>query len=126
MGNIRKRAPSVIIGVGGIGSDICASVERMMPADAPDKDGVRFVIIDTDVNSIQDLQRKGFRGTAITLTDNMTVGTCRTLMEQHIKDWYPTSKVFDRKSMTEGAGQQRAISRLALEYAVLEGKLSPL
>lgn len=126
MKNTQERAPSVIIGVGGIGSDICASVERMMPANAPDKDKVRFVVIDTDVNSIRDLQRKGFRGTAITLTDNMTVGTCRTLMEEYVKDWYPASKVFDRKSMTEGAGQQRAISRLALEYAALEGKLSPL
>lgn len=121
-----KLAPSVIIGVGGIGCDICANIARMMPSSKPEDSHVRFVIIDTDINTIKDHQRAGFSGTAIALSDNMTVGTCREMMKKYIKDWYPDNEIFDKKSMTEGAGQQRAISRLALEYAALEGKLSPL
>lgn len=121
-----RAAPSVIIGVGGIGCDICASIARRMPADEPESSHVRFAIIDTDVNTIKNYQRMGFTGTSIVLSDNMTVGTCREMMKTYIRDWYPVNEIFDRKSMTEGAGQQRAISRLALEYAALEGKLSPL
>lgn len=126
MESSREKAPSVIIGVGGIGCDICSSIARMMPSHKPDKSHVRFVIIDTDINTIKDHQRMGFPGTAIALSDNMTVGTCRSMMKKYIKDWYPDNEIFDNKSMTEGAGQQRAISRLALEYAALEGKLTPL
>jgi len=40
--------------------------------------------------------------------------------------WYPESDIFNDKPMTEGAGQQRAISRLALDYSIREGKLTPL
>lgn len=117
------KAPSVIIGVGGIGAEICANV-AMMPENAARKN-IRFVIMDTDVNSIRELHRKGFRGTEILLTDNITVGCCRDSMEG-VEDWYPSSDIFNDKPMTEGAGQQRAISRLALEYSVREGKLTPL
>lgn len=120
------KAPSIIIGAGGIGSSICARVAEMMPANAPDRRQTRFVIMDTDVNTIREVQRKGFRGTAICLSNNMTVGKCRGLMKDQIADWYPEGETFNKKSMTEGAGQQRAISRLALEYSLREGKLRPL
>lgn len=120
------KAPSIIIGVGGIGSSICARVAGMMPDNAPDSNQTRFVVMDTDINTIREIQRKGFRGTAICLSDNMTVGKCRDLMWDRIADWYPKGETFNKKSMTEGAGQQRAISRLALEYSFAEGKLRPL
>ena len=120
------KAPSIIIGAGGIGSSICARVAEMMPANAPDRHQTRFVVMDTDVNTIREIQRKGFRGTAICLSNNMTVGKCKDLMRDQIADWYPQGETFNKKSMTEGAGQQRAISRLALEYSLREGKLRPL
>lgn len=120
------KAPSIIIGVGGIGSSICAQVAEMMPPGAPDSRQTRFVVMDTDINTIREIQRKGFHGTAICLSDNMTVGKCRDLMWERVSDWYPPGETFNKKSMTEGAGQQRAISRLALEYSFAEGKLRPL
>lgn len=124
------KAPSVIIGVGGIGAEICAKVAQRLPKDAPDNEAIRFVIMDTDVNTIRDLHRNGFRGTEVQLSDNMTVRRCREsfgeAFRKEIDQWYPQSAIFDRKSMTEGAGQQRSISRLAFDYSIREGKLDPL
>lgn len=123
---VYMRAPSVIIGVGGIGAEICARVEQMLPKDAPGREAFRFVMLDTDVNTLRNLHRKGFRGRQIQLTENMTVGNCCKSLGEVLKEWYPESEIFEGKSMTEGAGQQRSISRLALEYAVQNGKLAEL
>ncbi len=120
------KAPTVIIGLGGIGAEICARIEKKMPLNAPDNGSVQFVIMDTDVNTIRELRRGGYRGIDIQLSDNKTVGKCRESLPGKGEAWYPVSDIFDRKSMTEGAGQQRAISRLALEYSVREHKLEPL
>lgn len=117
------KAPTVIIGVGGIGAEICATIA--MREENSSLENVRFVILDTDVNSIRELHRKGFRGTEILLTDNMTVERCKDSITG-TQDWYPESDIFNGKPMTEGAGQQRAISRLALDYSIREGKLTPL
>lgn len=121
------RAPAVIIGVGGIGSDICARIERMLPQDAPDRGVFRFVIMDTDVNTIRDIKRNGFGGTTIRLSDNMTVNKCLEMLKRgSLADWYPENGIFANKAMTEGAGQYRSVSRLAFEYAVHETKLDDL
>lgn len=117
---------TVVIGVGGIGAEICAQVSQMMPKNAPDKNHIEFVIMDTDANQIRELRRNGFRGEAIQLSDNMTVGKCIEILGEQIKEWYPISGVFDRKSMTEGAGQQRAISRLAWEFSLANGGTNKL
>lgn len=127
------KAPSVIIGVGGIGSQICSKVEAQLNHAKRQKDGVhfdettRFIAIDTDVNSLRELYRHGFRGTRILLTDNMTVAKCRDIIhDPSVDQWYPENTIFSRKSMTEGAGQQRSISRLAFEYCIRDGRLDQL
>ncbi len=120
------RDASVVIGLGGIGSDICVKAESMIPVKAPDRDRVRFVAIDTDINSLMDLRRKGFQGTIIQISDNISVGLCVENQRTEIDEWYPDNPMFNTKPMTEGAGQMRAISRLALHTAVKEGRLSPL
>lgn len=120
-------AAAIIIGIGGIGSDICARVEQMLPKDILDNRYLRFVIMDTDRNTIRRLQRKGFGGTAIKLSDNMTVVKCLEMLKKEGKaDWYPENGIFANKAMTEGAGQYRSISRLAFEYALQESKLDEL
>lgn len=120
------KAPSIVIGVGGIGAEICARVMRQMPKNAPDNALIRFAIMDTDVNTIRALHREGFRGIEIQLSDNRTVKNCRESMPTGVAEWYPPSAIFDRKSMTEGAGQQRSISRLAFDYSIRENKLDSL
>lgn len=121
------RAAAIIIGIGGIGSDICARVEQMLPKDTLDNRYLRFVIMDTDRNTIRRLQRRGFGGTAIKLSDNMTVARCHEMLrEKGLAGWYPQNGIYDNKAMTEGAGQYRSISRLAFEYALQESKLDEL
>lgn len=128
------KAPSVIIGVGGIGSQICARVEAQLSRAEKNTGGkqrgdsnIRFVALDTDVNSLRELYRHGFRGKRILLTDNMTVAKCRDIIrDQAIDKWYPKNSIFKKKSMTEGAGQQRSISRLAFEYCLRDGRLNQL
>lgn len=120
------RDASIVIGLGGIGSDVCAKAEAMIPANAPDRDRVRFVAIDTDINSLRDLRRNGFRGITIQISSNISVGLCVENQRAEIEGWYPNNPMLDKKPMTEGAGQMRAISRLALHTAVREGRLAPL
>lgn len=122
------RAAAIIIGIGGIGSDICARVERMLPRNVSENKYFRFVIMDTDMNTIRRLQRNGFGGTIIKLSDNMTVAGCQEILKggEVVDDWYPTIAIFANKAMTEGAGQYRAISRLAFEHARQESKLDEL
>ena len=120
------RAPSMVIGVGGIGADICARVARQLSENMPDKNSIQFAIMDTDINTIHELHREGFRGIEIQLSDNRTVKNCRESILDRLDDWYPQSDIFDRKSMTEGAGQQRSISRLAFDYSLRENKLDEL
>ena len=120
------RDASMVIGLGGIGSDICAKAEAMIPVNAPGRNRVRFVAIDTDINSLRDLKRMGFRGTTIQISNNTSVGMCVENQKEEIAEWYPNNPMLNKKPMTEGAGQMRAISRLALHTAVREGKLAPL
>ena len=120
------RAPVVIIGIGGIGSDICVKVENMLPKDAPDRNAFRFVVMDTDVNTLREVRKHGFGGTIIRLSDNMTVAKCTGALEEKSLSWYQENGMFANKPMTEGAGQYRAISRLAFEYAVYEEKINEL
>lgn len=127
------KAPTIIIGVGGVGSQICAKVEKQLLRTAGQRgkkgpaEHTRFIAIDTDVNSLRELQRHGFQGKRILLTDNMTVAKCRdTINDSSINRWYPENTIFSKKSMTEGAGQQRSISRLAFEYCMRDGRLDQL
>lgn len=120
------RDASVVIGLGGIGSEICAKAEALIPENAPDRGRVRFAAIDTDINSLRDLKRGGFRGTTIQISSNTSVGLCVENQKEEISGWYPDNPMLNKKPMTEGAGQMRAISRLALHTAVREGRLAPL
>lgn len=127
------KAPTIIIGVGGVGSQVCAKVEEQLlrtsnrNGDGSSMGSTRFIAIDTDINSLRELHRHGFQGKRVLLTDNMTVAKCRdAINDPAIGKWYPENSIFSKKSMTEGAGQQRSISRLAFEYAIRDGRLDEL
>lgn len=114
----------LVIGVGGLGSEIVSGVERITE---PSKQrGIRFVIMDTDVNTINRIKREGFRGRVVQLSDNMTVGEYLDSNPEARKDWFLNNDILMNKPMTEGAGQVRAISRLAFELAERKGKLFPI
>lgn len=47
--------------------------------------------------------------------------------DTHARDtWFPVNAILNGKTLTEGAGQVRSISRLALETVIRAGKMEPL
>lgn len=114
----------LVVGLGGVGSEIVSGVERMA-ADGAGND-IRFAVMDTDVNTIGRIKRDGFRGRIIQLSDNMTVGEYLEENQEARDRWFMGDNILAAKPMTEGAGQVREVSRLAFELAIKKGKLKPL
>lgn len=117
-------APVIVIGLGGIGSEIVAKLEKKV-AEKKIAGKMLFATIDTDINTINRIRQSGFNGCMIQLSRNTTVRECLKRSESY-KDWFYSTESLDIKSMTEGAGQVRAVSRLAFDVAVKNGKLKEL
>ena len=118
-------APTIIIGLGGIGSDICCRVSRMVKADEQRK-RIRFVCIDTDINDLSRRRDEDPRILIIQTSAPYTVGDYLETNPRAKNEWFPNHNILMHKTPTEGAGQVRAISRLAFEEAVKEGRLGTL
>lgn len=118
-----KVGATLFVGVGGIGSRIIKGVAERCIDD--NTDNLRFVSMDTDVN---DLTR---------LESGQVITTIQTSSTRSIKDylaydkdaknyWFPENKILDYKTVSEGAGQVRAISRLALNATIRQGNINKL
>lgn len=120
-------APTLIIGLGGKGSDIVLRVSKMvrtMPEEQQRKIG--FAVFDTDVNELKEIQKNNPFVRTIQTSTKLTVGEYLE-KDTHSRDtWFPVNAILNGKALTEGAGQVRAISRLAFETAVKAGKMEPL
>ena len=114
---------TLFVGVGGIGSKIIKGVANRSIHD--NTENVRFVVLDTDVNDL------------IRLESGAVVSTVQTSSPRSIKDylgndqhakkhWFPENRILDDKTVSEGAGQIRAISRLAINATVKQGNISTL
>lgn len=119
----KVNAPVLFIGVGGIGSKIIKGVADRCLKD--DTSNIRFVVMDTDVNDLLNVN-KGATITAVQTSSTSTV-------EDYLKNdadakngWFPENKMLDPKAVSEGAGQVRAISRLALNATIKQGNIHKL
>lgn len=119
-------APTLIIGLGGIGSEIVSMVEKKANSLGMDTPNIKYILIDTDEHALQERKRKGFTGITIRISNNITVEQCLKMNSYAKEEWYPDNSIFMNKTLTDGAGQVRAISRLALEHAVSQEMLKPL
>ena len=117
-------APTLIVGLGGTGSKIVAKVASK--TNAQQKKHVRFVCIDTDVNDLRTLREKNPFLVVIQTSAPYTVGEYLDKNHYARDVWFPTHHIMNSKTPTEGAGQVRAISRLAFDTCVREGALEPL
>lgn len=117
-------APTLIVGLGGVGSDIVGRV--CLQTSAEKKKRVKFVSIDTDVNDLRNLQDRIPEVATIQTSAPYTVGEYLHNNTIARDTWFPTHHILDTKTPTEGAGQVRAISRLAFDTAVREGCMRPL
>ena len=116
--------PTLIIGLGGAGLQIVRRVHRL--ASDKQRKNLSFVVFDTDANELRALEEAKLGIHTIQISTSLTVG--EYLQQDHnARDrWFPVNRVLNSKLMTDGAGQVRAISRLAFNTALVQGKLEPL
>lgn len=116
-------APILLIGVGGVGGRIAAAVNRMLDPSSSRRAKVAILAIDTNVKDLRKLREQGIE--TIQISDER-------LVRQYLKDhpqymsWFPSNIFLNNRGMLEGAGQIRAISRLAALAAEEEGKFQPI
>jgi hypothetical protein len=113
--------PTILIGLGGIGSQIVNKIYGDIPKESRKR--VAIHVFDTDMNSIKKL--KHLREHATQTSTNKSVGEYLHQNESALQ-WFPQNPQLKKKTMTEGAGQIRAVSRLAFQAAMGDRKLNAL
>lgn len=116
-----KNVPVLLIGLGGIGSQIVDSVYGRLINSGMAKN-VEALVFDTDVNSQKNLKNISTECKIQTSTDK----TVKYALENDptAKDWFPMHPLVEKMQMLNGAGQIRSVSRLALRSAMKAGKLT--
>lgn len=125
------KVPTLIIGLGGIGSEIVERIELRTQNKEKNykkyvRDNIQFVIMDTDESSIRERRKNGYEGYCVSLSGDVSVGKCLEWDDDARNNWFPADNIFKNKSIAEGAGQVRAISRLAFQRSIRIGALTPL
>lgn len=119
---------TLFVGLGGIGSRIIQGVAKK--CSKPERKRVNFVVLDTNANDLQDIKEdKDLKDVPlyyVQTSSASTVGEYLRLDKDAMDCWFPCNSVLYKKSMNDGAGQVRAISRLALNAAIKLNKLEPL
>ena len=117
-------APTLLVGLGGTGSKIVCRVSKMVTEEQ--RRHIGFAVFDTDINELREIQAENPFISTIQTSTKLTVGEYLNI-DTHARDtWFPVNGILNSKSLTEGAGQVRAISRLALDTAIRAGNMEPL
>lgn len=117
-------APTLLVGLGGTGSKIVCRVSKLVSEEQ--RDHLGFAVFDTDINELRDIQRANPFIKIIQTSTRLSVGEYLNI-DTHARDtWFPVNAILNSKTLTEGAGQVRAISRLAFDTAVRAGKMEQL
>ncbi|MCX6305404.1 MAG: hypothetical protein NT040_10570 [Bacteroidetes bacterium] len=125
---------TLIIGLGGIGSEIVANIYKKFDESNPsgiDRETVAFLCFDTDENDIK-LRQKSMPAEWVVKTSsdkNITVGSYINKIKKWstAEEWFDTSShILKRATLNRGAGQVRMASRLAMMAAIEDGKFEIL
>ncbi len=117
-------APTLLVGLGGTGSKIVARVADLVKG--KESSNIAFAVFDTDINELNEIQKKNPFIKTIQTSTKQTVGEYLN-KDTHARDsWFPVNAILNGKTLTEGAGQVRSISRLALDTVIRAGKMEPL
>ena len=116
-----NKVPTLVLGIGGIGCRMAANVSDLLTEE--DRQFVGVVGLDTNVNDLKQLKKRGMR--TIQTSDERTV---RDYMREHFfsASWFPLNRFTAGKSLLNGAGQIRAVSRLAALASEEQGKFKPI
>lgn len=117
-------APTLLIGLGGTGCKIIERVSQMVTSEQ--RNNIAFAVFDTDINDLRGIQQRNPFIKTIQTSTKQTVGEYLN-KDVHARDsWFPVNAILNGKTLTEGAGQVRSISRLALETVIRAGRMEPL
>lgn len=117
-------APTLFVGVGGTG---CKIIKKVSDLCAPaEKENINFLCLDTNVNDLSNVANAKSKIYWVQTSNTQTVGSYLDYDEEARKKWFPKNAVMYDKTVSEGAGQVRAISRLALNSTIKTGKIRPL
>lgn len=120
--------PTLMVGLGGTGTRIVEQVYNMLGEE--DRKNLAVHGFDTDIEDLAKL--KSLKGCLTQTSDNITVWQCRQICGEAVDAWFPISAnarglgPLDQKRLTHGAGQIRAVSRLALYYTMKRSGLPKL
>ena len=126
--------PTLIIGLGGVGSRIVEGVYRQFEASHPediDRRNVEFLCLDTDESDINKRRKvmpeNNVVKTSSDLSDTVGGYIDRIKGKTTVVDWFDTSsQQLLGMPLNKGAAQVRMASRLALMSAINEGKLAAI
>ena len=117
-------APTLLVGLGGTGSKIVLRVSRLVTESQ--RRHIGFTIFDTDINELREIREANPFVHTIQTSTRLSVGEYLNI-DTHARDeWFPVNAILNSKTLTEGAGQVRAISRLALDTAIRAGNMNVL
>ena len=114
-----NRVPTLVVGIGGIGSQITSEISRLLGPE--DRKYVGLVCLDTNVSDLNRL--KEFDVKSIQISDDRLV---KDFLKDHheYERWFPVNKFLVNRGMLQGAGQVRTISRLAAIAAEKNGSFN--
>lgn len=119
-----KSAETLFIGCGGVGSKIVSRVADKCVGN--ESENVRFVVFDTNVNDLGKINSSSAKVTTIQTSSTQTVFEYLADDKDAYDNWFPNNQILFGKTVSEGAGQVRAISRLALNSIIKTGKINEL
>jgi len=120
-------APTLIIGLGGTGSKVIEKVaDKVRETGNGQSERIAFVGFDTDINDLAEIRRRSPQIYTVQTSTRSTVGEYLNINTNARDNWFPVNEMMNRKTLTEGAAQVRAISRLAFDTTLKAGNLEPL
>lgn len=122
--NTNKTPATLFVGVGGIGSDIVTRVAERCKGD--ETRNIRFVAMDTNANDLRGVKNSKANIVPIQTSSTQSVLDYLKNDDDARTKWFPNNTTLYPKTVSEGAGQVRAISRLALNATIKTGEISKL
>ncbi|WP_460800692.1 tubulin-like doman-containing protein [Microbacterium sp. GXF6406] len=120
-------APTLILGLGGTGSKIVQHVaEKVSESSSSQSERIAFVVFDTDINDLGRIRQSNPEIHTVQTSTRNTVGEYLNINTNARDNWFPVNEMLNRKTLTEGAAQVRAISRLAFDTTLKGGNLDGL
>lgn len=113
-----NKVPTLLVGLGGIGCSIADMASSLLSKE--DKEYVGVVGLDTNVEDLKKLKIKTIRTSDERLVKDYIIE------HPEYREWFPVNKFVVGRGMMTGAGQIRAISRMAALAAIEARRFTPL